>query len=67
MQLTSGYYQRVSYSLIPNKITFRNSHIINIPYMPKWDPGKKYTAYDVSPPTNMVFTAKDLAADDDAA
>jgi len=35
----------------------RNSHFINVPYMPKWDPGLKFKAYDVSAPTNMIFLA----------
>lgn len=41
-QLTSAVFQRSAYYLRQNKITFRNNRFINVPYMPKWDPGQAY-------------------------
>ena len=65
VQLNSDYFQRQAYSLMPNAITFRNSHIINIPYMPKWDPGKKYRAFDCSAPFNSIWKASGDKQDPD--
>lgn len=55
VQLNANVFQRQAYSLIPNQITFRNNRWINIPYMPKWDPGLKYSAYDVSSSFNTIY------------
>ena len=55
IQLNSAVFQRQAYSLIENQITFRNSKWINVPYMPKWDPGTKYKAYDVSSAFNTIY------------
>ena len=52
-------FQRQAYSLIPNSITFRNNRWINVPYMPKWDPGMKYSAYDVSSSFNTIYPVTD--------
>ena len=60
IQLNNKFFQRQAYSLIPNAITFRNSHWINIPYMPKWDPGQKFRAYDVTAPFNSIFMAESV-------
>ena len=60
IQLNNKFFQRQAYTLIPNAITFRNSHIINIPYMPKWDPGEKFRAYDVTAPFNSIFMAESV-------
>ena len=62
MQLNSAVFQRLAYTLIPNKISFYNSFIINAPYMPKWDPGMKFTAYDVSPAFTTIFPVNDKKA-----
>ena len=64
VQLSSDFFQRVKYSLIPNAVTFRNNRFINIPYMPRWDPGMKYKAYDVSSPTNTIFRKSSDQVDD---
>ena len=55
IQLNSAVFQRQAYSLVKNAITFRNNRWINVPYMPKWDPGVKYTAYDVSSAFNTIY------------
>ena len=59
IQLNSAVFQRQAYSIVQNKITFRNNRWINIPYMPKWDPGTKYTAYDVSSAFNTIYPVSD--------
>lgn len=59
VQLNSAVFQRQAYSLVHNSITFRNNRWINIPYMPKWDPGLKYNAYDVSSPFNTIYPVLD--------
>lgn len=62
IQLNSAVFQRQAYSLITNKVTFRNNRWINVPYMPKWDPGLKYTAYDISSAFNTIYPVSDKAA-----
>ena len=62
IQLNSAVFQRQAYSLITNSITFRNNRWINLPYMPKWDPGLKYKAYDVSSAFNTIYPVSDKAA-----
>ena len=59
IQLNSAVFQRQAYSLITNSITFRNNRWINVPYMPKWDPGMKYKAYDVSSAFNTIYPVLD--------
>ncbi len=62
VQLNSAVFQRQAYSLIPNSITFRNNRWLNLPYMPKWDPGHKYQAYDVSSAFNTIYPVADKEA-----
>jgi hypothetical protein len=59
VQLNRNVFQRQSYSLIENDITFLNNRWINIPYMPKWDPGQKFKAYDVSSAFNTIYPVSD--------
>jgi len=62
IQLNSAVFQRQAYSLITNNITFRNNRWINLPFMPKWDPGMKYKAYDVSSAFNTIYPVSDKTA-----
>ena len=55
VQLNSVVFQRQAFSLQENAITFRNNRWINVPYMPKLDPGTKYKAYDVSSAFNTIY------------
>ena len=55
IQLNSVVFQRQAFSLQENSITFRNNRWINVPYMPKLDPGVKYKAYDVSSSFNTIY------------
>lgn len=61
IQLNSGVFQRQAFSLKQNAITFRNNRWINVPYMPKWDPGTKYSAYDVSSAFNTIYPIDESA------
>ena len=59
VQLNTAVFQRQAYSLIPNSITFRNNRWLNLPYMPKWDPGEKFQAYDLSAAFNTIYPVTD--------
>lgn len=59
IQLSKDVFQRQAFSLIQNSITFRNNRWINVPYMPKLDPGVKYKAYDVSSAFNTIYPVPD--------
>ena len=59
VQLNSAVFQRQAYSLIPNSVTMRNNRWINVPYMPKVQPGEKYRAFDVTSAFNTVYPVLD--------
>ena len=66
VQLNTAVFQRQAYSLIPNSITFRNNRWLNLPYMPKWDPGQKFQAYELSAAFNTIYPVSDKVSPTDA-
>ena len=63
LQLNSDFFQRQQFSIIPNKINYFNSRILNIGYIPQVQSGYKYSAYDVTAPFNSVFAAKSASGE----